>query len=660
MLRPLVYATLPSLTAGTVAYAVFRVTLAASSSMDLRRERSLRDSSPLVGDRPSDVSSADSRREHTLRDGEIRRSVLTRSGVSASATLADVRCVFKTIRAATPEARERLVRLAERVDNLTRARGYALDVLEELASDDPLGPEVYGVHYSPSSANHIAVRLREPRPDGAWLPDDDVLAVLCHELAHCEHEGHTPEFYALTAELCGAVRVAPSRMEGQRCVDTAATPTQATRPGGSDPSSEFREIAQGHLLVSRLAASATHASSAAVLTYGLCVVSPLATLLVTFLALGVASCVLRRGGRSRAGAVALAAAFAAACLSLGAAKTAAFGHAAEAPHDPDADDSGTTLGDALGLTLLFSATVMHGFWEPLIRWAVLGAVTLIYAVRFSRSGCSLYRQDQQQQRCSPLAPLLPAAAVSLVGLCGADPWLAVCIVGATLAAVMADPDIATWASMFLVIDGSHTANPSIDVAGHAAGSEGLSIHGRTLQSPSGAATPLQPSPEAGASEHASLLAADVEAGSPVEPDVSPRTAPASRVERAAAVRAAAEARAASSLHPSVARKAAAAAAAADEEARAAAARRRDWGSGRLGGAGPVGLPSQLGPRKAAGAPAISTRGTDAQTGVNGMPRPPDNAEQARQGVTAEKGGNPSTAVITALGDTAALREFDVL
>lgn len=504
-----------------------------------------------------------------------------------SATLADVRCIFKTFRAESPEARARLIRLAERVDTLTRARGYAVDVLEELRIDDPVGPNILGFKYSASG--HIAVRLREPREGGAWLPEDAVLATLCHELAHFEHGGHTPEFYALAAEHRRAIGLdLPTETDAQHCATPAAAigaPERGTISipvrAASRPSEEQESHAPP---AAPLGAAAVHAITAAVLAYGLFAINPPLSLLGSSIALLALVCLWKGRGPFRTATLTVAVASIIATASAFSAVRSSRGRLSvvdtEATDDEEAQDTGTVPGDFLGLAAMADPDVWGDSWQKCGQWVALLAFSVAYATVLYRGSCV----PQQRWRCCVPSPsLLPTVAVIVIGLCGADLWLAVLVVAATAGLVRAGPELVRWSN-----DGAPRSDED-DRATSSPIARAMSGVGRTMQEDSETVTllPPSPSPRGGTDEQLSYVAA---AGEERLQGVTATAPSASREERAAAVRAAAEARVAAFLQPSLARKARAAAhaaACAEEEARAAAARRKDWGSGRVGGGVPI-------------------------------------------------------------------------
>ncbi|RKP00251.1 hypothetical protein CXG81DRAFT_13450, partial [Caulochytrium protostelioides] len=83
-----------------------------------------------------------------------------------------------------------------RVQPLMRARGWHVPILQEMF---PRAANLLGLNYNRGAK--ILLRLRHPHDKRQFLPLDDVVGTLLHELTHIVHGPHAAPFYALLDEL---------------------------------------------------------------------------------------------------------------------------------------------------------------------------------------------------------------------------------------------------------------------------------------------------------------------------------------------------------------------------------------------------------------------------------------------------------------------------
>ncbi|KAJ9182541.1 hypothetical protein P3X46_006525 [Hevea brasiliensis] len=94
------------------------------------------------------------------------------------------------------EARKMLEKIAKQVQPIMRNRKWRVKLLSEFCPNNPalLGLNVGG-------GAHVKLRLRRPNRDWDFIPFDQVLDTMLHELCHNVHGPHNANFYKLWDEL---------------------------------------------------------------------------------------------------------------------------------------------------------------------------------------------------------------------------------------------------------------------------------------------------------------------------------------------------------------------------------------------------------------------------------------------------------------------------
>ncbi|CAH9084583.1 unnamed protein product [Cuscuta europaea] len=94
------------------------------------------------------------------------------------------------------EARKILERIAKQVHPIMRKHGWRVKLLSEFC---PKNPSLLGVNVG--AGVNVKLRLRKPNRDEEFLPYDNVLDTMLHELCHNSHGPHNTSFYKLWDQL---------------------------------------------------------------------------------------------------------------------------------------------------------------------------------------------------------------------------------------------------------------------------------------------------------------------------------------------------------------------------------------------------------------------------------------------------------------------------
>ncbi|CAH9099647.1 unnamed protein product [Cuscuta epithymum] len=94
------------------------------------------------------------------------------------------------------EARKILERIAKQVHPIMRKHSWRVKLLSEFC---PKNPSLLGVNVG--AGVNVKLRLRKPNRDEEFLPYDNVLDTMLHELCHNAHGPHNTSFYKLWDEL---------------------------------------------------------------------------------------------------------------------------------------------------------------------------------------------------------------------------------------------------------------------------------------------------------------------------------------------------------------------------------------------------------------------------------------------------------------------------
>ncbi|KAJ9562754.1 hypothetical protein OSB04_007914 [Centaurea solstitialis] len=93
------------------------------------------------------------------------------------------------------EAKKFLEKIAKQVQPIMRKHKWRVKVLSEIPKNDRL------LGLNVGRGIHVKLRLRRPNTDWAWLPFDEVLDTMLHELCHNAISPHNASFYELWNEL---------------------------------------------------------------------------------------------------------------------------------------------------------------------------------------------------------------------------------------------------------------------------------------------------------------------------------------------------------------------------------------------------------------------------------------------------------------------------
>ncbi|GAV98903.1 WLM-domain-containing protein [Lentinula edodes] len=99
-------------------------------------------------------------------------------------------------RKSADKALEMLRRVASLVKPIMRKHSWVLPVLAEFFPDNP---NLLGLNVN--MGHQILVRLRPPHSPDSFLPEEDVVQTMLHELTHNVHGPHDEKFYKFLAEL---------------------------------------------------------------------------------------------------------------------------------------------------------------------------------------------------------------------------------------------------------------------------------------------------------------------------------------------------------------------------------------------------------------------------------------------------------------------------
>lgn len=113
--------------------------------------------------------------------------------------VADVRALKRRSRA--EEARELLEKVAKQVQPLMRRRGWVCPSLVEF---EPRSPNLLGLNVGGGGGRTRQIKVRVRRPPGPsddFLPYEDILGTLLHELVHNVRGPHDAMFYAILDEI---------------------------------------------------------------------------------------------------------------------------------------------------------------------------------------------------------------------------------------------------------------------------------------------------------------------------------------------------------------------------------------------------------------------------------------------------------------------------
>lgn len=95
------------------------------------------------------------------------------------------------------EAQKILEKLAKEVEPIMRKHNWRVKLLSEFI---PWHPRLMGLNHERGAM--VNIRLRQPYMDWfCFLPYDEILDILLHELCHNDHSLHNDEFHTLWAEI---------------------------------------------------------------------------------------------------------------------------------------------------------------------------------------------------------------------------------------------------------------------------------------------------------------------------------------------------------------------------------------------------------------------------------------------------------------------------
>lgn len=95
------------------------------------------------------------------------------------------------------EALQMLRKVASRARSIMRRRGWKVGLLREVYPSDR--PDLFGQNWN--RGQRISLRLRYFNDERQFLPFDEVVDVMLHELCHIAHDGHDEHFKALLDQL---------------------------------------------------------------------------------------------------------------------------------------------------------------------------------------------------------------------------------------------------------------------------------------------------------------------------------------------------------------------------------------------------------------------------------------------------------------------------
>lgn len=99
-------------------------------------------------------------------------------------------------RARDVEARSLLDNIAKQVQPIMRKRKWRVKLLSEFY---PQNPALLGLNIG--SGQEIKIRLRKPGRESEFLPYEELVGTMLHELTHNEHGPHDAKFYKLLDEI---------------------------------------------------------------------------------------------------------------------------------------------------------------------------------------------------------------------------------------------------------------------------------------------------------------------------------------------------------------------------------------------------------------------------------------------------------------------------
>lgn len=143
-----------------------------------------------------------------------------------------------------------LHRVARRAHGLMKRRGWRVGELTELPPAPPGSIALWGDNLDRGRRVRVLVRQRRERGEAAyrWIDEEQVFAVMLHELTHVEIGPHDATFYALlrTLEREAAVMMASDFVVCGRCVggDGGARRARSPRTNARDAAARRARLAE--------------------------------------------------------------------------------------------------------------------------------------------------------------------------------------------------------------------------------------------------------------------------------------------------------------------------------------------------------------------------------------------------------------------------------